>query len=80
MTSGIRFTDTEMLQSYLEKQEDPGEARRFFSEMAPMNRLGKPIDIANTALFFASEASSFITGAVLPVDGGLTAYGVRRIP
>lgn len=37
-----------------------------------MGRIGKPIEIANLALFFASEESSFITGALVPVDGGYT--------
>lgn len=37
----------------------------------PLGRVGHPNDIANAVLFFASPASSWITGAVLPVDGGL---------
>lgn len=36
----------------------------------PLNRMGKPEDIANTALFLVSEESSFITGVTIPVDGG----------
>lgn len=73
------FTDTEMFRTYLGKQDDPDAARRIFSEMAPLNRIGRPEDIAYAALFFASDASSFVTGAVLPVDGGYTANGIRRI-
>lgn len=38
----------------------------------PVSRMGKPEDIANLALFLASENSSFITGTVIPVDGGYT--------
>jgi 3-oxoacyl-[acyl-carrier protein] reductase len=38
----------------------------------PVRRIGQPIDIANAYLFLASEKSSFITGACLHVDGGLT--------
>ena len=37
----------------------------------PVETLGKTIDIANTALFLASEKSSFITGTVIPVNGGI---------
>lgn len=37
----------------------------------PLGRLGRPEDLASAALFLASESSSFITGAVLPVDGGM---------
>jgi NAD(P)-dependent dehydrogenase (short-subunit alcohol dehydrogenase family) len=38
----------------------------------PMKRLGKPIEIANTALFLASDEASYITGAGILVDGGYT--------
>ena len=38
---------------------------------APMKRLGQPSDMAGTAIFLASPAASYITGAVIPVDGGL---------
>lgn len=38
----------------------------------PMKRLGQPNDVANAALFLASEMSSYITGHALPVDGGWT--------
>lgn len=37
-----------------------------------MGRIGTPLEIANTALFLASDESSFITGAMIPVDGGYT--------
>jgi NAD(P)-dependent dehydrogenase (short-subunit alcohol dehydrogenase family) len=68
-----------MFESYLRKQEDPSEARKLFAEMAPLRRVGRPEEIAWCALFFASDESSFITGAVLPADGGYTANGIRVI-
>ena len=43
-------------------------------EMTPMQRCGTPDEIASTALFLASDASSFFTGSVLTVDGGYTAW------
>ncbi len=43
------------------------------TKLYPIGRLGSPDDIANAALFLASDEASFITGAVLAVDGGLTA-------
>ena len=42
----------------------------------PVKRLGRPDDIANAVMFFASEESSYVTGQVLKVDGGLTLGGM----
>ncbi len=39
----------------------------------PMNRPGRPEEIANAALFLLSDEASFVTGAALPIDGGVTA-------
>ena len=45
-----------------------------WSKDYPIGRFGKPEDVANACLFLASDESSFITGTVLPVDGGFTAH------
>jgi NAD(P)-dependent dehydrogenase (short-subunit alcohol dehydrogenase family) len=50
------------------------EAEGFFTwlgNQAPLGRMGEPEDIAKAVLFFASDLSSYVTGAVLPVSGGL---------
>jgi NAD(P)-dependent dehydrogenase (short-subunit alcohol dehydrogenase family) len=47
--------------------------RKEFETGIPLGRIGKPRDIANVALFLASDESSFMTGAELVVDGGFTA-------
>ena len=45
----------------------------------PLGRLVLPAEVANAAVFFCSDASSGITGTVLPVDGGLTAGNLRFV-
>ncbi|NEO30818.1 MAG: glucose 1-dehydrogenase [Symploca sp. SIO3C6] len=44
----------------------------------PMNRIGEPEEVAATVAFLASEEASFITGAIIPVDGGYLAAGRER--
>lgn len=61
---------TEIWQPLIEK--DPGLVDRLRA-LYPLRRLGKPEDIANAALFLASDESSFATGAVFVIDGGVTA-------
>ena len=51
---------------------DP-ELEAKLTGLYPIRRLGSPEDVANAVLFLASDEASFITGAVLTVDGGLTA-------
>jgi NAD(P)-dependent dehydrogenase (short-subunit alcohol dehydrogenase family) len=41
------------------------------ADAAPMKRIGKPSDMAGVAIFLASPAASYITGVILPVDGGI---------
>ncbi len=47
---------------------------REWSKDYPIGRFGKPEDVASACLFLASDESSFVTGTVLPVDGGFTAH------
>ena len=49
---------------------DTPEIRQKFLATIPMGRMSTPLDIANAALFFASDESAFVTGVCLEVDGG----------
>lgn len=62
-------TDTAMLPAFL-GPDHPEEARAAFIAGIPLGRLATPRDVASAILFLASEEASFITGVVLPVDGG----------
>jgi len=53
-------------------QQNPELAKKY-SSMIPLGRLGAPKDLIGTAVFLASDASDFITGQTIFVDGGLTA-------
>jgi NAD(P)-dependent dehydrogenase (short-subunit alcohol dehydrogenase family) len=64
--------DTPMVQDYFSKDPNPERARQTVSAHYALRRIADPREVAQTAAFLASDASSFMTGAVLVVDGGLT--------
>jgi NAD(P)-dependent dehydrogenase (short-subunit alcohol dehydrogenase family) len=62
-------TRTPLLEAWF---QDPAVERHVMS-LHPIGRIASPDEIANAALFLASEESSFMVGCAMPVDGGLTA-------
>jgi NAD(P)-dependent dehydrogenase (short-subunit alcohol dehydrogenase family) len=61
------FIKTNM--SSLALKKDPERKKKVLSR-TPLGRLGKPDEVADAAFFLVSESASFITGIVMPVDGG----------
>jgi NAD(P)-dependent dehydrogenase (short-subunit alcohol dehydrogenase family) len=65
------IVDTPMTQAFAEAV--PPEAMAQMANQIPMRRLGLPTDITGLAVYLASDESSYLTGAVIPVDGGYIA-------
>lgn len=66
------FTRTAMVQSMIDAAPERNIEEKLVQQI-PLRKLAEPIDIANAALFLASDESSFITATELVVDGGLSA-------
>ena len=66
-------TWTPLVERLFAQEADPEAAKATIAARHPLGRFARPEEIAEAILFLASEEASFITGAVLPVDGGYTA-------
>ncbi|MCK5646399.1 MAG: SDR family oxidoreductase [Anaerolineales bacterium] len=66
--------ETPMLRKMFDDAEDPEELEKIQTEPILLKRFGNPEEIAEVALFLVSEASSYMTGAVVVADGGATAW------
>src|SRR5713101_7612688 len=67
------FVETELTAAYLKTTADPDAVRRERIHLHPIGRLGQPEDMAGLTVYLASDESSWVTGAVFPVDGGYLA-------
>jgi 3(or 17)beta-hydroxysteroid dehydrogenase len=67
------YVDSEMLDGFAAAVGGREKAVAGLSSVVPMRQLAKPSDIADAVLFLASESARMITGAELPVDGGMLA-------
>ena len=63
--------ETGLLEAFMGMPDTP-ENRAKFIATVPLGRLARPSDVANACVYLASDDAEFITGAVLPVDGGRT--------
>ena len=63
-------TDTPMLRNEADQLGEPADRYLAQAAQRPLQRVGRPVDIAQAALYLASDASSFVIGASLVVDGG----------
>ena len=66
--------ETELGLLSIRQAPDPEAERQKRTAGIPLGRLGEPEDVAQMALYLASDESAWVTGAALPLDGGLTAY------
>jgi NAD(P)-dependent dehydrogenase (short-subunit alcohol dehydrogenase family) len=62
-----------MVDSIAQSTRNPQAVQQKLMNDIPLGRLGRPDEVADLCVYLLSDASAFITGADLPIDGGLTA-------
>jgi 2-keto-3-deoxy-L-fuconate dehydrogenase len=67
--------DTPFVEGFLEKyhKHEKDKVRQELQQRQPIGRLGRPEEVADLAVYLASDESGFMNGAILPIDGGWTA-------
>jgi NAD(P)-dependent dehydrogenase (short-subunit alcohol dehydrogenase family) len=68
------IVETDLVKGLFDDSEQGQRLRKSRMGTIPLGRFGKPMDVAELAVFLASEESSWLTGVAIPLDGGLTAY------
>jgi len=66
------WIETPLVNYWFSQQENEAESRRYIHSVHPLGRIGTSEECGEAALFLASDSSSFITGTVLAIDGGVT--------
>ena len=64
--------DTERVRELDAASDDPEQTRRDHLRSIPLRRYGRPEEFAAAAVFLLSPAAAYVTGVMLPVDGGIT--------
>lgn len=67
------FVEGPMVDAIAQGARDPGAAKQKLTRDIPLGRLGRPAEIADLCVYLLSDQAAFITGADMPIDGGLTA-------
>ena len=68
------IVETELVRDLFSADQEGQKARESRLATLPLGRFGKPMDVAELAVFLASEESSWMTGTAIPLDGGLSAH------
>jgi len=68
------IVETDLVRGLFAASEEGKVLRKARIGQIPLGRMGRPEDVAELAVFLASEESSWLTGAAIPLDGGLSAY------
>jgi len=68
------IVETELVRGLFDASPEGEAAKRGRIATIPLGRMGQPEDVAEMAVYLASKESSWVTGAAIPLDGGLSAY------
>ncbi|HEX8880703.1 MAG TPA: SDR family NAD(P)-dependent oxidoreductase [Candidatus Acidoferrum sp.] len=68
------IVETELVKGLFDDSEQGRRLRESREGTIPLGRFGRPADVAELAVYLAAEESSWLTGAAIPLDGGLTAF------
>lgn len=68
------IVETELVKGLFDDSEQGLRLRQSREGTIPLGRFGRPADVAELAVYLAAEESSWLTGAAIPLDGGLTAF------
>jgi 3(or 17)beta-hydroxysteroid dehydrogenase len=67
------FVESDMVEAMLRSTVDPVRTREKMTQDIPLRRFARPQEIADLTIYLLSDESSFITGAEMIIDGGLSA-------